>query len=136
MPPAALTALWLGWELPFPSEGVAMCSIVSEAPSAMTSLLLSSSRSRCGTAPSVAMACMALIDAIWHTAKHGNGLHLTTVPSRVHLRHLCPQERCPALISKRTLHTYSAALSLSAVCRGLNTQHVLHMTLREMHTTP
>ena len=59
MAPAARTALWLGCEVPLPSEGVTMWSIVSDAPSAITSLLLSSSRSRCGTAPSVAMACMS-----------------------------------------------------------------------------
>ena len=47
----------LGWDRGPPCEAVTMCSSVSEAPSAITSFLLSSSRTKCGTAPSVAMAC-------------------------------------------------------------------------------
>lgn len=46
-----------GWDLGSPSEAVTMCNSVSEAPSAITSFLLSSRRTRCGTAPSVEQAC-------------------------------------------------------------------------------
>ena len=75
-----------------------MCSIVSEAPSAMTSLLLSKSRSRCGTAPSVAMACVARTELIWHSAQRGNAPHLRHhSTSQVHQLHVFPAHGDDAL---------------------------------------
>ena len=59
MAPAERRASWLGWTAGWPSEGATMCSRHSEAPSAITSFALSSSRTRWGTAPSVAIACGA-----------------------------------------------------------------------------
>ena len=80
-----------------------MCSIVSEAPSAMTSLLLSKSRSRCGTAPSVAMACVARTELMWHSAQRGNAPHLRHhSTSQVHQLHVFPAHGDDALAAHGT----------------------------------
>lgn len=95
-----------------------MCSIVSEAPSAMTSFLHSSSRSRCGTAPSVAIACTSQptqCQLDFCPASHEamawmshTSYHLQTLALRyLHTRQCLSPYKGPPV-----LHAYCAAVSL------------------------
>ena len=69
MAPAERRASWRGWTAGWPSEGATMCSRHSEAPSGITAFNLSSSRTRCGTAPSVAIACSACAAVLMQKAR-------------------------------------------------------------------
>ena len=107
MAPAALRAAWLGaWAGP-PSccEGVTMCSIASEAPSATSSFLDCSSLTKMGTAPAAAIACAAEPTytwwMIWYIAQY---CHLLGSHSHSH-SHGCVKNKMGSCLWSTSQHS-------------------------------